>query len=106
VGLTAEGPQTFTVSLRLDDLDRPSVVAERLPKALIHRNVAGERIHALLAELDRAWQHNAGLGVYGPTQRWVATVDALSATGWSILGPRSRRRLGEFTVPWSEVAPR
>ena len=41
-------PQTFTISLRLAGLEKPSIVAERLPKALIHRNVPGERVHALL----------------------------------------------------------
>src|SRR3712207_7832317 len=46
------GPQRFTVSLRLQGLERPSVVAERLPKVLIHRNVAGERVHDLLGALD------------------------------------------------------
>ncbi|BDZ55682.1 hypothetical protein GCM10025870_27550 [Agromyces marinus] len=41
VGVTDAGPATFTVSLRLAGLDAPSVLAERLPKALIHRNVPG-----------------------------------------------------------------
>jgi hypothetical protein len=105
IELTAAGPQSLTISLRLSDLERPSVVAERLPKALIHRNVPGERIHDLLLDLDRAWQHNASLSVYGATQRWITSVDALETSGWSVLGARSRRRLGELTVAWSEVAP-
>jgi hypothetical protein len=105
VELTAAGPQSLTISLRLADLERPSVVAERLPKALIHRNVPGERIHDLLVDLDRAWQHNAALSVYSPTQRWIASVAALEASGWNVRGPRSRRRLGELTVDWSAVAP-
>lgn len=105
VAVTAEGPRTFSLSLRLTDLDRPSVVAERLPKALIHRNVPGERIHALLVDLDRAWQHNAALGTYGPVQRWIATADALRAGGWPMLSTRRRLRLGELTVPWDAVAP-
>ncbi len=105
VGVTAQGPVSFTVSLRLAGLEHPSIVAERLPKALIHRNVPGERIHRLLADLDRFWQRNAGLGSYGPVQRWVATVDALAAAGWSVTTPRKRLRLGELTVPWHEVRP-
>lgn len=105
VELTTAGPQSLTISLRLTDLEWPSIVAERLPKALIHRNIPGERIHELLVELDRAWQHNTALSVYGATQRWIASVDALAASGWSVRGPRSRRRLGELTVPWAEVAP-
>jgi hypothetical protein len=105
VALTDAGPQTFTVSLRLAELDIPSIVAERLPKALIHRNVPGERIHDFLAELDRAWQVNAPLGVYGPSQRWIATVEAMRASGWPVEGTRARWRLGELTVRWDAVAP-
>jgi SAM-dependent methyltransferase len=105
IAVTSAGAQTFTISLRLADLERPSIVAERLPKSLIHHNVPGQPVHSLLSELDRAWQHNAGVGVYGPTQRWLAAVQAVDAAGWSVLGARSRRRLGELTVPWGEVAP-
>lgn len=105
VAITADGPLSLTISLRLKGLEVPSVVAERLPKALIHRNVPGERIHELLSALDRAWQHNAALGVYGARQRFIASVAALQADGWPVLGGHSRVRLGELTVPWSSVAP-
>lgn len=105
VGLDASGPRTFTISLRLAELELPSIVAERLPKALIHRNVPGERVHALLAELDRAWTHAAPLAVYGPTQRWVATVTALRDAGWPVRDGRTRWRLGELTLEWESVAP-
>ena len=44
-------PQTLTISLRLSGLEHPSIAAERLPKALIHRNVPGEGVHALLVAL-------------------------------------------------------
>lgn len=106
VGLSPAGPETFTVSLRLAGLDVPSVVAERLPKALIHRNVEGERIHDLLGALDRWWATHAPLGVYGPTQRWMAVVASLRAAGWPVRGTRARWRLGELTVDWASVAPR
>lgn len=105
VGLSPEGPQTFTISLRLADLEAPSIVAERLPKALIHRNVPGERIHDLLATLDRLWATHAPLGVYGPRQRWMATVASLRDAGWPVLGTRARWRLGELTLAWESVAP-
>lgn len=95
----------FTLSLRLAELVRPGIVAERLPKALIHRNVPGERIHALLTDLDREWERAAALSTFGPTQRFLATVTALQAQGWPIGGRRSRWRLGELTVPWDTVAP-
>jgi hypothetical protein len=105
VAVTADGPQSFTASLRLAELERPSIVAERLPKVLIHRNVPGERVHELLLDLDRLWQVNAGLSVYGATQRWIATVEGLADAGWPVLGTRSRWKLGELTVPWSAVEP-
>lgn len=105
ISLTAEGPQTFTVSLRLAELDKPSIVAERLPKALIHHNAPGERIHDYLADLDRHWQVNAPLSVYGPSQRWIATAAAMRDGGWPIAGGKARWRLGELTVAWSAVSP-
>ncbi|MGN8026523.1 class I SAM-dependent methyltransferase [Microbacterium sp. 22242] len=98
-------PQRFTISLRLAELERPSIVAERLPKALIHHNVPGERIHALLSDLDREWDRAAPLSAFGATQRFLAAVSALRDAGRPVLGGRSRWRLGELTVPWSEVAP-
>ncbi|MGX1694113.1 class I SAM-dependent methyltransferase [Microbacterium keratanolyticum] len=98
-------PQRFTISLRLRGLEQPSIVAERLPKALIHRNVPGERVHALLGDLDREWNRAAGVGTFGPVQRYLAVVTALRAQGWPILGGRTRWRLGELTVPWDAVAP-
>src|SRR5690606_37234992 len=99
-----------TISLRLTELDAPSIVAERLPKALIHRNVPGERIHALLVDLDRAWASAAPLGVYGPVQRWQATVASVRDAAWPVLdtpplGGRARWRLGELSLPWDAVAP-
>ncbi len=100
------GPQSFTISLRLAGLESPSIVAERLPKVLIHRNVPGERIHDLLADLDRLWAVHSGLGVYSPSQRWVAVVESLKTTGWPVLGTRARWRLGELTLSWPAVEPR
>jgi hypothetical protein len=98
-------PLRLTISLRLAGLDLPSIVAERLPKALIHRNVPGERVHTVLSELDAAWTRAAPLGVFSPQQRWTAAVEALRASGVPVLGGRTRWRLGELTLPWSAVAP-
>lgn len=105
VGVTETGPQTFTVSLRLAQLETPAIAAERLVKALIHRNVAGESIHRFLSELEKHWQHAAPLQVYSPVQRWLATVRSMRENGWSVLDGPTRWRLGEITVPWVEVAP-
>jgi hypothetical protein len=105
VALEPSGPVSFTVSLRLSDLERPSVVAERLPKVLIHRNVPGEPVHRFLTDLDRAWATHAPLSAFGPTQRWVATAESMRDAGWPVRGGRSRWRLGELTVDWAAVAP-
>lgn len=52
VAVDRHGPVSLSLSLRLRGLERTSDVAERLPKALIHRNVAGERIYDYLGDLD------------------------------------------------------
>ncbi|HWI31530.1 MAG TPA: class I SAM-dependent methyltransferase [Microbacterium sp.] len=105
-GIDATGAaRTLTVSLRLAGLERPGIAAERLPKALIHHNVPGERVHAFLLALDREWERSAPLSAFGPAQRWIATVAAMRASGWSVIGGRTRWRLGEITVPWHEVRP-
>lgn len=106
VDVASDGmPQRFTISLRLAELERPGIVAERLPKALIHRNVPGERVHDLLTALDREWERAAPLSTFGPSQRFIAAVAALRHQGIPVQGDRRRWRLGELTVPWSAVAP-
>ncbi|MBB6350273.1 class I SAM-dependent methyltransferase [Nonomuraea muscovyensis] len=109
VGLSREGPRTLTFSARFDAFERPSDLADRLPKTLIHRNVPGERIHAFLRDFDRAWAVSAPYGAHGARQRWLAAVTALSGS-WPVprhppLGGTARWRLGELTLPWAAVAP-
>jgi hypothetical protein len=106
VALSPTGPETFSVSLRLADLDAPSIAAERLVKALIHRNVAGENIHRFFVDIDRQWATHAGIGALSPVQRWVATVRGMKKLGWPVHDNQSRWRLGEITVDWDAVAPR
>ncbi|MGV9978114.1 class I SAM-dependent methyltransferase [Micromonospora wenchangensis] len=101
----ATGPRTLTLAARLSTLESPARLAERLPKALIHHNVPGERVHALLHALDDAWQAAAGLAPFGPRQRWLTAVGALRSTGWPVLDRPHRWRHGELTLPWSTVAP-
>lgn len=105
VTLDKNGPLTFTISVRLLGLDLPSKVAERLPKALIHHNTSGEKIHDFLKALDLAWLSNAGIGALSPAQRWVSTCKQLAESGWPLVGDRKRWRLGELTLAWSAVAP-
>ncbi|WKX71109.1 class I SAM-dependent methyltransferase [Streptomyces sp. XD-27] len=105
VALTPEGPATVTFAARLGSLDRPSDLAERLPKALIHRNVPGEPVHAFLRDFDRAWAAAAPYATLSARQRWVRACAALRAD-WPLAdGPR-RWRQGEVTVAWEALAPR
>ena len=98
-------PRSLTISLRLAGLGSPAIAAERLPKALIHRNVPGERVHDVIEALDREWTRAVAASSFGPVQRWRAALDALAGAGWPV-GGRARWRLGELTLPWDAVAPR
>ncbi|CAG7616195.1 methyltransferase domain-containing protein [Actinacidiphila bryophytorum] len=106
VALGPEGPRTVTFATRLGSLQRPSDLAERLPKALIHRNVPGEPVHAFLAAFDRAWAAAAPLSALGARQRWIAAVRTLRADGWPVADGPARWRQGEVTVAWEALAPR
>lgn len=86
-------------------IERPSDLAERLPKVLIHHNVPGEPVHALLRAADRAWASVAGHGVFGPRVRWRAMLEHLVAEGLPVTPPRRNLRDSVLTVPWSAVAP-
>ena len=77
MALDGGGPLSLTLSMRSDGFDLPSDVAERLPKALIHRNVRGERVHIFLQALDRAWLESAPLASFGNRQRWLASCGRL-----------------------------
>ena len=97
-------PRSLTLSLRLTGLDSPAIAAERLPKALIHRNVRGERVHAFLEALDAEWVRAVASAPFAAEQRWRTALQALADADWPVQG-RARWRLGEVTVPWSTVAP-
>jgi hypothetical protein len=103
------GAALITFSARLGSLERPSSLAERLPKTLIHRNVPGEPVHQFLRDFDRAWDRAAPYSAFGPRQRWLAAVESLSGA-WPVLrypplGGARRWRLGEVTLPWAALAP-
>ncbi|MBD0840384.1 class I SAM-dependent methyltransferase [Streptomyces sp. TRM68416] len=105
VALGPQGPRTVTFATRLGSLERPSDLAERLPKALIHRNVPGEPVHAFLRDFDRAWAAAAPYASYGARQRWLRAVRDLTAD-WPVTDGPSRWRQGEVTVAWGALAPR
>jgi len=94
-------PVSLTLSTRLADLQRPSDLAERLPKALIHRNVDGEAIHELLVRLDKHWASAAPHAAFGVRQRWIAAMRSLRESGVPVLDGPARWKLGELTVPWN-----
>jgi hypothetical protein len=98
-------PRTVTFAARLAGFERPSDLAERLPKALIHRNVPGEPVHTFLAAFDRAWDRHAPLASFGARQRWIATARTL-ARDWPVCQGPWRWRQGELTVAWKAVTPR
>jgi hypothetical protein len=98
--VTAAGLRTLTLAARLSTLERPTTFAERLPKALIHHNVPGEPVHALLAALDHAWFAAAALTPFGPRARFAHAVAATRADGWPIRREPRRWRLGELTLDW------
>jgi hypothetical protein len=104
--LDAAGPLSLTLACDPFAIERPSDLAERLPKVLIHHNVAGQPIHALLTAADRAWASVAGHGVFGPRVRWRAMLDLLRNEGFPVEPPRRRMRDGVLSVPWAAVAPR
>ena len=103
--LDAAQPLSLTLACDPFAIERPSDLAERLPKVLIHHNVPGQPIHQLLHAADRAWATTAGHGVFGPRVRWRAMLDLLVAEGQPLEPPRRRLRDGVLTVPWSAVAP-
>lgn len=104
--LDADGPRSLTLAWDPFGAEKPSDIAERLPKALIHRNVPGERIHRLLQQADLAWATAAPLAPFGPRVRWTAALKSLAAQGLDVDLPRRRMRDNVLTVPWSLVEPR
>lgn len=105
VALREDGPESLTLAMRFGAFELPSDAAERLPKALIHRNTPGERIHDFLQACDAAWAHAATVSSFGARQRWIQMCQSLKAEGWPILGGVSRWRLGELTIAWDAVRP-
>ena len=100
-------PRTMTFAAAVALLETPSQLAERLPKALIHHNVPGTRIHSFLSAWDDAWRASSPHRVFGARQQWVASITRLrhQHPEFGIQQATSRWRLGELTVPWSTVTP-
>ena len=102
--LDADGPQSLTLAWDPNHTARPSDLAERLPKALIHRNVPGEPIHDLLRMADDAWDRAAAWATYGPRIRWREARRLLIDASVPLTPIRRRVRDNLLTVPWSFVS--
>ena len=103
--LDRAGPVSVTLACDPRHIEKPSDLAERLPKILIHQNVPGQPIHELLAAADRAWATAAGQAVFGPRARWHTMLSSLAAAGHPVTPPRRSQRDAVLTVPWTAVAP-
>lgn len=103
--LDADGPRSLTLAWDPEHTDRPSDIAPRLPKALIHHNVPGTPIHDLLTAADRCWDAAAQYAPYGRRVRWSHARTTLHAQGVPCELPRRRLRDNVLTVPWDVVSP-
>lgn len=103
--LDRDRPVSLTLACDANTIERPSDLAERLPKILIHHNVPGQPINTLLTAADHAWTLAAGQSVFGPRSRWRAMRESLRAGGVPIQPQRRSARDAVLTVPWSSVAP-
>ena len=104
VTLNKYEPISFTISLRLQGLDRPSKVAERLPKVLIHKNSPGTNIHRYLSELDQQWDKAVGFGAFGAAQRFMQVAKSMAQANWPIENKPKRWRLGELSVDFQAIS--
>ncbi|MEV6277556.1 class I SAM-dependent methyltransferase [Nocardia sp. NPDC051832] len=104
--LDRTGPLSLTLAWDPFTVDRPSDIAERLPKALIHRNIPGEPVHTLLTAADRSWARAAALAPFGPRVRWRQASKYLREEGFPVREYRRRMRDCVLSVPWSAVAPK
>ena len=98
-------PISLTISTHLQSLEKPSDVAPRLPKILIHRNTEGNKIHNVLRMLDDAWERTSHQSTFGARQHWIAALEYATAHGFVTLDSVSRWRLGGVTIPWAAVQP-
>lgn len=104
--LDGDRPLTLTLACDPGAIERPSDLAERLPKVLIHHNVPGQPVHTLFDAADRAWASAAGQSVFGPRARWRAMLQQLRSDGIPVQAQRGNPRDGVLTVPWEAVANR
>jgi hypothetical protein len=66
-------------------------------------------VYQFFRDFDRAWDSAAPYSAFGPRQRWLAAVTALTGA-WPVIrrppqGGHRRWRLGEVSLPWAALAP-
>ena len=106
--IDADGPRTLTLAAKLTTLGSPAELAERLPKALIHRNVPGEPVHDLIRALDDAWRAAAAYAPSAPANAGCARsrrsggrlADPQHRLARSSTAPAPPGADGELTLPW------
>lgn len=103
--LDAHGPRSLSLVWDPHNMARPSDIAERLPKVLIHHNHPGERIYQLLQAADKAWDAAAGWAPHGPRVRWRMAHALLADAPFPIHPYRRRVRDNILTVDWAGVDP-
>ncbi|MDO4910041.1 MAG: class I SAM-dependent methyltransferase [Corynebacterium sp.] len=104
IELNQDGPQTLTLAWDPKHTDRPSTLAERLPKALIHKNTPGNKIYDLLQAADAAWDRAAGFEPYGPRIRWREAQKFLLTEGTPLIRQPRLVRDNLLRVPWESVS--
>lgn len=102
--LDATGPLTLTLACDPFDMEKPSDIAERLPKVLIHHNVPGHPVHKLFDAADAGWAAAAPYAVFGPRVRWRMMLKHMRDNGFPVQAQRRPLRDCLMTVPWSAVA--
>ena len=104
--LDAAGPLSLTLACDPFAIERPSDLAERLPKVLIHHNVDGQPIHALLTAADQGMGQRRGPRCVRPAGALAGDARPAAQRGFPVEPPRRRMRDGVLSVPWATVAPR
>lgn len=99
VTLTNTGPKFLTLSWDPLYTETPSLVAQRLPKVILHKNVPGTKVHHLINTLDRAWAHSSVFSIYGLRYRWNKAFE-FASTKLPLQYKRYRSRDCTVTVPW------
>ncbi|MDO4761080.1 MAG: class I SAM-dependent methyltransferase [Corynebacterium sp.] len=99
--LDKSGPRSLTLAWNPWELDKPSDIAERLPKILIHNNIPGHKIYDFLQAADDCWARASGFEAFGPRVRWQEAKQMLRHEFAIDRGGLVRDN--RVTIAWDEV---